>query len=216
MRTIKYFIAITTLAFFVAGCIFDDGCEVIGGIDFSDNEYPASFISSSDTFYVGASFTVELTLPKVMKDTNGVEQTIVSSPDISIKFTDQETVISFDPDSVSVFYSGGETLHATFDEHFDREIKIGTTDSKRIWSNKAELIGNEYKMEVEYTSKQKGIYSVQIGYNENNMRVEGDFGIGCTNFRQPKVYWKENSINQVLEYYSDEFDQSKRFVFEVN
>lgn len=216
MSTTKFLIAITTLVFFVGGCIFDDSCEIIGGMDFSENEYPASFISLSDTFNVGESFTVELSLPRIMKDTSGVEHTIVSSPDIWIRFTDQETVVTFDPDTVSVFYVGGETLHATFDEHFQREIKIGTTDSKWIWSNKAELIDNEYKMEVEYTFKQKGIYLMDIGYNENDMMVEDDLGIDCINFRQPKVYWKENSINQVLEYYSDEFDQSTRFVFEVN
>ncbi len=216
MKIDKYFIIIPLLLFFVAGCLFDDGCELNGDIDFSENEYPGSLITLSDTIRVGESFTVEVNLPMVMKDTNGVEHTIVSPPDIWIRFTDQETVESYDPDSVSVFYTGGKTLHATFDQHFQQDIKIGSTDSVVIFRHQAELIDNEYKLQVEYTVKQKGIYLVDLGYDENRMMVEDNLGFDCIDFRQPKIYWEENSMNQVFEYYSDEFDQSQRFVFEVN
>jgi hypothetical protein len=195
------------------GCIFNEDCEEIGNIDFGNNEYTASLKSVSDSININETFAISLKVPSRMLDNAGEEHTITNNPDIWIRFTDQESVEPID--TTNVFNVGGETLHAVFDQYFEQNIIIGSSDNDIIFRHQASLIDNEYFLEIEYTAKQKGVYVLDIGYDDNRIMIEGDLEFGCINFIQPKIIWEENQLNRVFDYYSTDYDQSFRFVIEI-
>lgn len=195
------------------GCLFNDSCDEIGGIDFSNNEYAAIFTTIKENLLVDDSFTVFVKTPMRMTDIDGEEHLIINSPDIWIRFTDQTKVEALD--TVNIFNVGGETLHATFEDYFDQNIIVGESDTDIIFRHQASLIEDQYILEIEYKIKQSGVFLIDVGYDENRIMVENDLESECINFVQPKIYWQDNPINKVLDYYSSDYDQSFRFVIEV-
>ena len=207
----KYLVILIIIASTLQGCISDDDCQEIGRINFSNNEYPAIFTVTNENLKVNDSFTVLVKTPMQMTDITGEEQSILNSPDIWIRFTDQTNVEPLD--TVNVFNVGAETLHAMFEEYFDQNIIVGESDI--IFRHKASLVEDEYILEIEYKIKQPGVFLIDVRYDENRIMIENDLDSKCINFVQPKIYWQTNPINKVLDYYSSDYDQSNKFVIEV-
>lgn len=197
---------------FATDCIFDEGSELIGDFDFNENEYPVMLIASADTINIDEPFTVEVNLPILMKDNSGVEHAILDAPNLTIGFKYLEKVEPLEKTNMVM----SENLYKKIDQYLSQDVKIGSSDGELPLRYETALIDNKYQLKIEFTVKQKGIYLVEIEHNENKIMVEDILGFDGIDFKQPKFCWKENPINQVVEYYSDEFDQSNKFVFEVN
>lgn len=213
MKKTIYVIILFACIFCSPSCLFDEGCEELGFIDFSENRYPVSFVASSDTLRVNGVFSINIKVPFQMNDLDGDQHTILHPPDILIKFTDQETVEPLD--TTNVFNLGGETLHATFNEHFIQNVKVGNKDNDLIFRYQSVFVDSQFELEIEYRIRKKGIYKVSIGYEENTIKVVDSPDVDCLDFSAPRLYWEENPMNQVFDYYDSAFDQSFRFVFEV-
>lgn len=208
----KYVILSVITCVILEGCMLGEGCEEIGYIDFSNNEYSVILSSSNEKIKVNEKINVLVMTPIRMTDTNGDER-LVNPPNIWIRFTDQTNVEPLD--SINVFDVGGETLHATFEEYFEQNQIIGETDVDLIFRHQAALIEDHHVLEIEYKVKQSGVYLIDIGYDVNGIIIEEEMISECINFVQPKLYWQDNPINRVHEYYSSDDDQSYRFVIEI-